>query len=662
MKYEGRHRFFPITSATFVMAATGTVSLIGCATLLGWAMDVPVLRQISPRWNAMSIASAVCFLMSSFAVFLLQRSRAAPFRRIAACMLGSITGILGLISVTGYIFHLQTGNEMYLGAAPLLGPLLSMTSGMAVITGINFSLIGCALVLLGIGGGHSAGAGHLVMLPASVLAYLVFVGYVLDVRSLYDLLGIEVAFNTDIAFMILCAAVFMVRTDTWLMRYFAGDDVGGFMARRLLPALLGLPLLIGWLRIEGERTGLFTSEIGVALVAISYTLSFACLVWVTARSLHRTDLARRQAETFLRQSEERFRLLFQQAAVGIKRLDPQGRFLEVNDKLCSILGYSRDELLGLSVRDITHEDDFPLEWAEAMRLLAGEIPSYSIEKRCVRKDGSIIWSRVTSSRPLDSGEAAEWWISIFEDITQRRQAEEEARRTATELIRSNRDLEQFAYVASHDLQEPLRAVAGFMGILRNRCWNGADAEARDFIKLSIEGAERMQTLINDLLTFSRAGSRMGNFAPLYMKDALDAALKNLLVAIEENGVIVTADTLPTITADASQMTQLLQNLISNAIKFRRRERPDIHISARRGEGRWIFSIRDNGIGIENQYFERIFMIFQRLHSRSEYGGNGIGLAVCKRIVERHNGAIWVESKPGEGSIFYFSIPDKGGGE
>ncbi len=244
------------------------------------------------------------------------------------------------------------------------------------------------------------------------------------------------------------------------------------------------------------------------------------------------------------------------------------------------------------------------------------------------------------------------------EIAERKNAEEALRNTADDLKRSNKDLEQFAYVASHDLQEPLRAVAGFMGLLKKLYGEKLNAEAAEFIDLSVEGAERMQTLIHDLLTFSRVGTKGGAFAPTAMKASLDNAIKNLNAAILETGTVVTADDLPTVIADATQMTQLLQNLIGNAIKFHGPKSPQIHVSAKKENNTWTFGVSDNGIGIEPQYYDRIFLIFQRLHTRTQFKGTGIGLAVCKKIIERHGGAMWVESKINEGSTFYFTMPDR----
>ncbi|MEW6497319.1 MAG: CHASE3 domain-containing protein [Cyanobacteriota bacterium] len=224
------------------------------------------------------------------------------------------------------------------------------------------------------------------------------------------------------------------------------------------------------------------------------------------------------------------------------------------------------------------------------------------------------------------------------------------------LIRSNQELEQFAYVASHDLQEPLRAVNSYAQLLARKYQGNLDAKADKYINYLVEGATRMQQLINDLLEFSRVGTRGKELGLIDCEKLLSQVLQNLKVAIAENNAVITHDSLPTVMGDETQLLQLFQNLISNAIKFRREEPPQVHISVQQGEKEWRFAVRDNGIGMESEYFDRIFTIFQRLHSKSEYPGTGIGLAVCKKIVERHGGRIWVESQLGSGTGFYFTLP------
>src|SRR6266571_5329072 len=230
----------------------------------------------------------------------------------------------------------------------------------------------------------------------------------------------------------------------------------------------------------------------------------------------------------------------------------------------------------------------------------------------------------------------------------------------TELEHSNRELEQFAYVASHDLQEPLRMVSSYTQLLERRYGDKLDDKAREFIGYAVDGAVRMQRLINDLLEFSRVSTRGKALQPVDVTRVLGTVRANLSVAIQDAGALVTNDALPTVMADETQLVQLLQNLIGNAIKFRGRERPHVHVGAQATATEWVFAVRDNGIGIAPEYFERIFVIFQRLHARDEYPGTGIGLAVCRRILDRHGGRIWVESEPGRGSTFYFALPARNG--
>jgi len=256
-------------------------------------------------------------------------------------------------------------------------------------------------------------------------------------------------------------------------------------------------------------------------------------------------------------------------------------------------------------------------------------------------------------------------LLAIEDITERKRVEnelkqaEELKQAIEALELSNRDLEQFAYVASHDLQEPLRMVSSFTQLLAKRYRGRMDKDADEFIDYIVAGAKRMQALINDLLTYSRVDTRGESFGPIDGEVAFNQAIANLRTAIEEGEAVITHDPLPPLIADNSQIVQLFQNLLGNAIKFHGKEPPRVHVSARQENNEWVFSFRDNGIGITPEYFDRVFVIFQRLHSREEYPGTGTGLAICKRIVERHGGRIWVESELNKGSTFYFAIPPAG---
>lgn len=270
----------------------------------------------------------------------------------------------------------------------------------------------------------------------------------------------------------------------------------------------------------------------------------------------------------------------------------------------------------------------------------------------IRKPGEVEARRMTvTGRPLAAADAAlRGGVVVFRDTT-------ELSRTREELARSNTELERFAYIASHDLQEPLRMVASYTQLLAKRYRGRLDADADEFIGYAIDGAVRMKTLIDDLLEYSRVGTTSKAFAETDCEAVLDRCLLDLHPAIAESEAVVTHNPLPTVSADCGQLAQLIQNLLSNAIKFRGTAPPQVHIGATRQAGAWLFTVRDNGIGIAAQFSEEIFVVFKRLHGRTEYPGTGIGLAICKRIVERHGGRLWVESHAGAGSTFCFTISD-----
>ncbi len=251
-------------------------------------------------------------------------------------------------------------------------------------------------------------------------------------------------------------------------------------------------------------------------------------------------------------------------------------------------------------------------------------------------------------------------LLVISDITERRTVERVLAAQVVELARSNADLQQFAYVASHDLQEPLRMVTSYMKLLERRYKGRLDSDADEFIGFAVDGATRMQILIDDLLAYARIGTARNPLTMIDSNTTLDYALSNLEVALQDSGSVVTHGALPMIAADSSQLAQVFQNLIGNALKFRGEQPLQVHVDARQSEEGWLFSVCDNGIGIQAEFHERIFVIFQRLHKREDYSGTGVGLAISKKIVERHGGRIWVESEPGHGSTFYFTLPIQGG--
>jgi len=267
--------------------------------------------------------------------------------------------------------------------------------------------------------------------------------------------------------------------------------------------------------------------------------------------------------------------------------------------------------------------------------------------------------QITVAPVLNEDQKIDGLVAVLNDITKLKMAEERLAQHAEELARSNSELEQFAYIASHDLQEPLRMVSSYCQLLKKRYYDKLEGDACEFIEFAVDGAQRMQTLIEDLLTYSRVGTRGEPFEVTDCNEVMETVTSNLQIAIEESAADIKCNKLPVTIADRTQLVQLFQNLICNAIKFRNGDIPKIRIHSKKENGRWVFSIKDNGIGIEAEFKQRIFEIFQRLHSKDKYPGTGIGLAICKKIVERHNGEIWLESQSDKGSTFYFTLPMNG---
>lgn len=362
------------------------------------------------------------------------------------------------------------------------------------------------------------------------------------------------------------------------------------------------------------------------------------------------------------QAERGFQQLWELASDALILIDQHGQIVLANGQIEHIFGYRREELLGHSIemlipdrfhsRHVEHRAEF-FESPRARPMGTG------LELLGRRKDGSEFPVDINLS-PLKTSEGI-YVKAAVRDVTDRKESQERLRRYAEELQRSNLELQQFASVASHDLQEPLRAISTFCEMLQHRYQGKFDANADQWMSFIVSGARRMQALVQDLLAYSRLESRGQPMVPVECGEIVQKAVVNLQSAIEESGASVTWGELPTIRGDASQLIQLFQNLIGNAIKFRGQEPPRVDIAAtfQEKENIWLFAVRDNGIGIDPKFRERIFEIFKRLHTSDRYPGTGIGLAICRKVVQRHGGRIWVESEPGKGSVFYFTIPREG---
>ena len=406
------------------------------------------------------------------------------------------------------------------------------------------------------------------------------------------------------------------------------------------------------LLITGIAVSLYTSRARAITLARRMTAKLRA----GNERLEREIELRKQADEALRQIGIRFRAISDASPLGIFVVDADGKSHYTNPAWQRINGLTLAQSMADGWSAAIHPEDRERVLRERAAALTARAP-YHNEYRLQRSDGAVIWVRVNSSAIYDEGRLL-GYVGLLEDITSRRQMEETLARKTAELERSNTELQQFASVASHDLQEPLRTVTSYTQLIMRRYRDKLDSDAGEFMDYIVEGTTRMRQLIEDLLALSRVGSNAGEFTPVSTGEVLDEALAALRAVIQETEAVVHRESLPVVSADRRQLVQVFVNLIANGIKFRGDVSPKIDISARANGAEWIFSIADNGIGIEPQYLERIFVIFQRLHTRSEYPGTGIGLAICKKIVERHGGRIWFESALGQGATFFFTLPSR----
>jgi PAS domain S-box-containing protein len=763
------------------LAAGGAVLLLGLLVLGGWMLDIMIPMWPALRWTGMIPITALCFVLLGGALCLQQGKTLRRWKNCIARVLAGATILIGILTFVEYTSGISLGIHELLFEIPP-EDIKGSTKGMAVTTALSFVTLGLALLILRTG---RLWLVRTLITTTALCSYLALLERIFRGETSYELGRItSMPWHTSVAFLILCFGVVTASKDAGVLSLATGKHTNVFV-RRLIPASLFVPLIIAWVRLYGQRQGLYGTEFGIVLVVMGNTIIFIALILWSAQTVHKINASREATETEF--EHERFLLLslMKHATDRIYFKDAQSRFLRVNpphlklfglteqsqvigkndfdffseehaqrafedeqrvmetgksitmeeketwpdgnttwvltskfplhDPLGRVIGTfgishditarknAEDELKLMSDRLIlatrsaaigiwdfdpvnnqllwddqmfeifrvnpdqfsgnyeawqatVHPDDLQQELTKIQMVLQGE-EEFDSEFRIVWPDQSIRYIKVNAMVQRDTAGKAVRMIGTNWDITARKNAEQKLAQTMAELAHSNADLEQFASVASHDLQEPLRAVSGCVELLAKDCKDKLDDDSVVLMQHILDGTKRMQTLIRDLLEYSRVNIKGKPLEPTDTSAALDVALANLTSILSERDVVITRDPLPIVLADSTQLTRIFQNLIVNGVKFCGAQQPKIHIGAEYKKGCWIFSVRDNGIGIEPQYRERIFVLFQRLHTRSEYTGTGIGLAICKRIVERHNGKIWLESDLGKGSTFFFTLSD-----
>lgn len=500
----------------FSRRASAVIMAIGGLVWLGWLFKIQILKGGAPHLIAMDPLTAGLFILCGIALFRTSKGRKSSDGLILLCA-GAIT-LGGAMKILECMF----GLDLHFGE-----PLFR---GEAMNTALSFICCGAALLLLDVETKRGFRLAQVLIILVGLIGLLALIGYAYRVLPLYSIGSrIPMALNSAIAFELFSLTALSVRPADGVMKVITSDTTGGAMARRLLPAAVLIPLVLGALRFSSEKHRFFEIESGISLFAFANIVLFTAVIWWNAKLLY-------QAEQ------------------------------------------------------------------------------------------------------------------------ERQQAMEKLKRLTQDLERSNTELQQFAYVASHDLTEPLRMITSYLELLGGHVRRKLGVEEQEFIGYALDGARRMQGLIQDLLDYARVDTRGRPMEPTDCEQVLETVLANLKLAVGENHAVIEHDRLPVVKGDSAQLMLVFQNLIGNAIKFHGKDAPKIHVGASRNNGEWVFEVKDNGIGIDPKNFNRLFVLFQRLHTRREYPGTGMGLAICKKIIERHGGRIWIESKPNNGAAFFFTLP------
>ncbi len=670
----------PCWAERIAIGTAGFAVLMGVSVLLGWTFGIEWLKRVLPTLVAMNPATALCFIGLGAALLLCRNPQASATAKRSARLITVVVLAVGSIRLVMYIFGVDAGIDQLLFPNALDSDASGVPNRMAPNTAALFVALALALYFVD----HTTKRGwrptEWLAIATSITALIATLGYFFGVGSLYQVkFFIPMAVNTSTTFLLLSVGVLMARPKEGALATITSDLAGGLLARRLILGALTITIVLSLLRLEGETAGLFELQFGVALMTSMTIVMLIAYFWFLARAMNNIDAARKAVESRLRaahhelqEQHDLMKTILASMGEGIAVADLDEHFVLFNPAAQAITGRTPTQEgstawskhFGVFKPDRT--TPFPVDELALKVALRGE--SVDDQEQFLRNEQSPDGRYVSvSARPLRKPDGeVRGGLVVFRDITERKKLEQRllafnaelerrVEERTQELARSVAQLQQFAYVASHDLQEPLRMVTSYLQLIDRRYRDKLDDTAREFINYAVDGATRMKQLIVDLLEYSRVESRAGKFTKVDLAKLLMDVTRVLEPVIKETGAQITFGELPEIVADATQLRQLFQNLVANSLKFRGEDAPRVEIAAERdGEG-WQFSVRDNGIGLDPEHGERIFEMFQRLHSRDAYPGTGIGLAICKKIVERHGGRIWVESAPGVGATFYFTV-------
>ncbi len=647
---------------TLARAAGLFVAFAGALVLVGWFLSIQRLKSLLPGLATMKANTAAGLVLAGVSLWLLVPEvgalSQADWRRRAARGAALLAASIGLLTLGEYLAGRDLGIDQLL-FEDLEGAIGAAHPGrMSPATALCITLIG--LALFGVDAAGHSRVSFLLAVTSFLIGVLALLGYAFGVSSLYGVWEYSsMALHTAVAVTVLAAGIVLARPERWPTSTLVSESAGGMMARRMLPAVIVLPVLFGWLRLGGQRVGLYDLPFGLAIMVASTIVLLTVVVWWSAAALERADRARTEAHAM-------FRSLFESAPDVIVAVKPDGSIVLANDQVMRVFGYQMRELVGRPV-ELLMPDRFRARHA-AHR--AAYVPGArmrptgaDLELMCRRKDGQefaaeILLSSVRSSDGL-------LIMNVIRDVTERKRAEEAIRRLNEELEQrvvdrtaqlaaTNQELEAFAYSVAHDLRAPLRQIEGFSRLLEDQADRDLPDAVRHHLTRIREGTRLMSRLIDDILRLSRVGRQQ---LRLEMTD-LNALVGEVVgqVRHDTEGRVIDwrVEPLPVAECDPGLLREVFANLISNAAKFTRPRDPAVIVVGAVADGSAIF-VRDNGVGFDMRYVAKLFGVFQRLHRLEDFEGTGVGLAIVQRIVHRHGGRVWAEAELNNGATFYFTL-------
>lgn len=633
---------------------------INMVVLIGWGTNYLLLAQFGSHYKPQPIITSLVLLQLSSDLFVyLYRPTHTAFRLLAlmsTLLLIFIISIIMIDDITGLCLDIERWF--------ILGQTASRISPIMIITALFMGIAFLLLFASKADNTRSKSTAAWIAFTLLMIISFILIGYLYGTPLFMYTGGGQLttaALPAAISSFLLCAGLIMAIGKEHLpLNMFIGPFLLARLMRATIPLIIMFIIVQNWinvlifpLHIASEHV-LTTALISIISVILISFLLFKISLTIT-KDIDRSHQALQQMKEKLQNTLRYNRELIEVSLDPLLTISKDGKITDVNRATEIATGVPREQLIGTEFSNYFTEPKLAKQGYQKV-LEEGSIKDYEL----VMKDKSgnqknVIYNAVLYKN-FDGKIAG--IFAAAQDITQRKLIEQEAKKYAFDLERSNHELQQFAYISSHDLQEPLRVITSYLQLIERRYKDRLDQDANEFIRFAVDGAERLQRMINDLLSYSRVGTRGNPFTTTDLNTVLQLALENLAIVIEENHAVITYDNLPTLIVDEEQLVTVFQNLLSNAIKFKKPdESPKIHIFAEEKESEWRFGVCDNGIGIDLQYKDKLFVIFKRLVGK-EYSGSGMGLAICKRVIERHGGNIWVESKLEKGSTFYFTIPKK----